>query len=82
LKGHVSVSDQSKTAGDRSGHRTVGLAGPSDSSQLWMLSLQMQALTLAVEDLRGRMERIEQHLRLNKSDDAVRAELKNLERIW
>jgi hypothetical protein len=76
------VSDQSKIAGDRSGHRSAGLAGTSDSSQIWMLSLQMQALTLAVEDLRGRMERIEQHLRLNKSDEAVRAELRNLERIW
>jgi hypothetical protein len=81
-KGHVRVSDQSKNGGDPSGHHKAGLSGLSDSSQVWMLSLQMQALALAVEDLRGRLERIEQHLKLNKPDDAVRAELKNLERIW
>lgn len=83
MTGHVRVSDQSKTAGgDASGHHTPGLSGLGDSSQVWMLSLQMQALALAVEDLRGRLERIEQHLRLHKTDETVRAELKKLERIW
>ena len=49
-----------------------------------MLSLQMQALALAVEEIRGRMTRIEQHLRLHqdKDYDDVRAELSRLERIW
>lgn len=46
-----------------------------------MLSLQMQALALAIEEIRGRVARIEQHLKLHKDDDA-RAELRKLERIW
>jgi hypothetical protein len=76
------VSDPSKTDGDACGNHTAGLSGLSASSQVWMLSLQTQALALAVEDLRGRLERIEQHLKLHKADETVRAELKNLERIW
>jgi hypothetical protein len=51
------------------------------SSDALMLSLQMQALTLAVEEIRGRVARIEQHLKLHKTDD-VRADLSKLERIW
>jgi hypothetical protein len=82
LKDHVRVSDQSKTAGDAPGNHKAGLSALSDSSQVWMLSLQMQALALAVEDLRGRLERIEHHLKLHKTDESVRAELRNLERIW
>jgi hypothetical protein len=77
------VSHHSKSAGDQSAsNHNGGSSVPSDSSQVWMLSLQIQALALAIEDLRGRVARIEQHLKLDKPDDAVRAELKNLERIW
>ena len=54
----------------------------SDSSQVFMLSLQMQALALAVEEIRGRVARIERHLKLHKEDDDVRAALSKLERIW
>ena len=46
-----------------------------------MLSLQMQALALAVEEIRGRVVRIELHLKLHKDDNA-RADLSKLERIW
>lgn len=77
------MSDHLKAAGDQSaGNHSAGSPGLSDSSQVWMLSLQMQALALAIEDLRGRLVRIEQHLRLHRTDDNVRAELKNLERVW
>jgi hypothetical protein len=82
LKGRVRVSDPSKTAGDAPGNHKAGLSALSDSSQVWMLSLQMQALALAVEDLRGRLERIEHHLNLHQTDETTRAALKNLERIW
>ena len=47
-----------------------------------MLSLQMQALALAIEGIRGRVARMEQHLRLRGDDDAIRADLSKLERIW
>ena len=71
------VSDHSKTAG---GH-PAGSSSSSVSSQVLMLSLQMQALTLAIEEVRGRVSRIERHLGLHKDDDA-RADLSKLERIW
>ena len=54
----------------------------SDSSQVFMLSLQMQALALAVEEIRGRVARIERHLKLHKDDNDVRADLSKVERIW
>lgn len=54
----------------------------SDSSQVFMLSLQMQALALAVEEIRGRVARIERHLKLHKDDNDVRADLSKVDRIW
>jgi hypothetical protein len=71
------VSDHSKTTGN---HQS-GSSSSSASSQVLMLSLQMQALSLAIEEIRGRVARIEHHLRLHKNDDA-RTELSKLERIW
>jgi hypothetical protein len=47
-----------------------------------MLSLQVQAMTLAMEEMRGRLTRIERHLRLDAANDAARADLSKLERIW
>jgi hypothetical protein len=49
-----------------------------------MLSLQIQALTLTVEEIRGRVARIERHLKLHGEDADVRADLSKLkrERIW
>jgi hypothetical protein len=47
-----------------------------------MLSLQMQALALAVEEIRGRVARIERHLKLHKDDNDVRADLSKVDRIW
>jgi hypothetical protein len=56
----------------------------SDSSQVLMLSLQMQALALTVEEIRGRVARIERHLKLHGEDADVRDDLRKLrlERIW
>jgi hypothetical protein len=56
----------------------------SDSSQVLMLSLQMQALALTVEEIRGRVARIERHLMLHGEDADVRADLSKLKlgRIW
>jgi hypothetical protein len=54
----------------------------SETSQVLMLSLQVQAMTLAIEELRGRLTRIERRLRLDKDNDAARADLSKLERIW
>ena len=52
----------------------------NDPSQVLMLSLQMQALALAVEEIRGRVVRIERHLKLHKDDEA-RAALRELGEI-
>ena len=82
------MSDHSKAAGEHStanhnGHHNGLPSGTSDGGQVWMLSLQMQALALAIEDVRARLTRIEQHLKLHRSDDdKVRSELSKLERIW
>ena len=75
------MSDHSKAAGNGSAD-SPGSSGPSVSSQVLMLSLQMQALALAIEEIRGRVARMEQHLRLRRDDDAIRADLSKLERIW
>ena len=47
-----------------------------------MLSLQIQTMALAIEEIRGRLTRIERHLRLDKDNDGERADLSKLERIW
>jgi hypothetical protein len=65
------VNDQSKAS-----------AQPKDSSQVWMLSLQMQAMALAIEELRSRIMRIEHHLKLDRDTDGVRDNLSKLDRIW
>jgi hypothetical protein len=58
-------------------------SGSSDGAQVWILSLQMQALALAIEDLRARLTRIEQHLKLDRNDEEkVRFELSKLDEIW
>lgn len=59
-------------------------SGSGDSSQVLMLSLQMQALALTVEEIRGRVARIERHLKLNGEDVEARADLSKLkrQRIW
>jgi hypothetical protein len=51
-------------------------------AQLLMLSLQMQAIALSIEDLRGRIVQIERRLAMYPSDERSRAELGKLERIW
>jgi hypothetical protein len=82
------VSDHPTAPGEHStanhnGHHNGHSSGTSDGAQVWMLSLQMQALALAIEDLRARLTRIEQHLKLHRNDDEkVRSELSKLERIW
>jgi len=73
----MSVSDRS----NEPGNHAAGSSISSESSQVLMLSLQMQALALTVEDIRGRVARIEHHLGLH-DDNHARAELSRLERIW
>ena len=60
-EGFKCVSNQTKAAKSSSS---------SDSSQVLMLSLQMQSLALAVEEIRGRVARIERHLKLHNDDEA------------
>ena len=52
----------------------------SDASQVLMLAMQIQTMALAIEEFRGRIARIERHLKLSKED--VRTDLSKLERIW
>jgi hypothetical protein len=52
---------------------------PNDASQVRMLSLQIQTMTLILEELRGRVARIERALSLTMSTEDVRAELSKLE---
>jgi hypothetical protein len=51
----------------------------NDASQILMLSLQIEAMALAVEDLRGRIARIERHLMLTTNTEDVRAELSKID---
>ena len=53
-----------------------------DSSQVLMLTLQMQALALAVEDIRSRIQRIERHLKLDPDAETTRSDRGKLEHIW
>ena len=55
----------------------------SEASQVLMLSLQVQTIALAIEEMRGRITRIERHLMLDNSNEAARrTDLSKLERIW
>lgn len=47
-----------------------------------MLSLQIETMALAIEEIRDRLTRIERHLLLNTDTEAARADLSKLERIW
>ena len=57
-------------------------SGSRDASQVLMLSMQIQAMALAIEELRGRITRIEHHLKLDQDADVVRDNLSKLDKIW
>jgi hypothetical protein len=72
-------------AGEDHNDRTPGPGGldaQQATSQLLMLSLQMQAIALSIEDLRGRLAHIERQLAHYPNDERSRVEPGKLERIW